>query len=479
MNTYPPLSQQPNPSHETPHWGSRLFTLGLILLVAVEVYYFFNAETRTQTHLLLGLLMVGLAFLPALLWAKQGRATLPVFEALLFTTANAYALPLLNGHSDLVNYTDEDISRAAFGVIVFQASAISIYQLVAASVSSSRFWREDVLSRTISRWLGYGLGLNTLYVVVSTFTTLIPPSINSVLRAVFFGLGIICMFITSRRLGLGELGPGQRAYFFFNLILQCVCMMATLYLVSTVSLLLLALVGYVSSSGRVPLIATGLCLVILALLHNGKSPMREKYWGEERLVPQVSTLPAFYNEWIGYGFETNTTGKDRKKITGKLIDRTSLFHIMCLVVSTSPTQQPYLNGETYRDIPAQFIPRLFWPGKPLGNLSTSRLSVYYGLQSEDDAQKTSIGFGMLSEAYANFGYFGLALLGVLIGGGFKKIQGWASDGPLFSYGGLLLIIFLAWSFQVEFTLSSWLASLYQASVAVLGIPFIIRQFFGE
>jgi hypothetical protein len=479
VNTYPPLPHQPESLHEAPRWGSRLFKLGLILLAAVEIYYAFHAEVRTQTHLLLGLLMVGLAFLPALLWARQGRASLPVFEALLFTCANAYALPLLNGHSDLVRYTDEDITRAAFGVIVFQVFAISIYQMVSANVSSNRFWREDVLSRTISRWLGYGVGLNTLYIVVSTFTTLIPSGIGSVLRAVFFGLGIICMFITSRRLGLGELGPGQRAYFLINLAIQCVCMMATLYLVTTVSLVLLTLTGYVSSSGRVPLIATGLCLLTLALLHNGKSAMREKYWSEERVVPRPIELPAFYNEWIYHGLEKDITDKDRQKITGKLIDRTSLFHIMCLVVSATPSQQSYLYGETYRDIPAQFVPRLFWPGKPLGHVSTSRLSVYYGLQSEEDTQKTTIGFGMLSEAYANFGYLGLALLGALVGGMFKKIQGWASDGPLFSYGGLLLIILLAWSFQVEFTLSIWLASLYQASVAVLGIPFIIRQFFGE
>jgi hypothetical protein len=435
---------------------------------------------RTQTHLLLGLLMLGLAFLPALLWAKQGRASLPVFECLLFTTANAYALPLLSGHSDLVRYTDEEITRAAFAVILFQAFAISIHRMVAANSATSRFWQEDVLSQAISKWLGYGLGLNTLYVIVSTFTTLIPPGIGSVLRAVFFGLGIICMFITSRRLGLGELGPGQRAYFFLNLVIQCVCMMATLYLVTTVSLLLLTLTGYVSASGRVPLIATGLCLTILALLHNGKSQMRDKYWTEdERLIPKPLLLPAFYSEWIGHGLDKNDPDSDNKKITGKLIDRTSLFHIMCLVASATPAQQPYLYGETYCDIPAQFVPRLLWPGKPLGHVSTSRLSVYYGLQTEEDTQKTTIGFGMLSEAYANFGYIGLALLGALVGSIFKKIQGWASDGPMFSYGGLLLIILLAWSFQVEFTLSIWLASLYQASVAVLGIPFVIRQFFGE
>jgi hypothetical protein len=466
--------------YQPPLWGARLFKLGLIVLAAIEAYYAFNAEVRTQAHLLLGLLMLGLAFLPALLWAKQGRASLPVFECLLFTSANAYALPLLNGHSDLVRYTDEDITRAALGVVIFQVFAISINRMVVANSSVSHFWQKDILSQAISKWLGYGLGLNTLYVIVSTFTTLIPFGIGSVLRAVFFGLGIICMFITSRRLGLGELGPGQRAYFFLNLAIQCVCMMASLYLVTTVSLLLLTLTGYVSASGRVPLIATGLCLAVLALLHNGKSQMRDKYWiDEERIVPSPIKLPAFYTEWISHGLEKDIGDNDHKKITGKLIDRTSLFHIMCLVASATPAQQSYLYGETYLDIPAQFVPRLFWPSKPLGHVSTSRLSVYYGLQTEEDTQKTTIGIGMLSEAYANFGYIGLALLGALIGSMFKKIQGWASGGPLFSYGGLLLIILLAWSFQVEFTLSIWLASLYQASVAVLGIPFTIRQFFGE
>ena len=463
----------------SPEWGSRLFTIGLLLLGAVSSYYVFNASVRSKTHLLLGIAVMTLSFLPSLLWAKHGKPSLPVFEALLFTCFNTYALPLLNGHEDLLRYTEGEVTRATIAVLVYQAAAIIAYNFVSGPPSSSPFWTKDVISATLNKWLGYGIGLNTGYIIVSTFTTLIPYSIGSVLRAVFFGIGIICTFMTSRRLGLGELGPAERTWFFINLAIQCVCMMSTLFLVSSISLLLLALVGYISAGGRVPVIVTALCLCLLAVLHNGKAAMREKYWEPVRVIPAPTELPAFYSEWFNHGLNGEGEPRENKRMTGKLIDRTSLIHILCLVVSNSPDQMPFLNGETYADIPAQFIPRLFWPNKPPGHVSTTRLSVYYGLQTEEDTQKTTIGFGMVSEAYANFGYIGLFVLGILIGFAFKKVHSGASSGPIFSYGGLFTIILLAWCFQVEFTLSLWLSSLYQATLAVLGIPFLLRNFFSS
>ncbi|MFT3867260.1 MAG: hypothetical protein QM715_02070 [Nibricoccus sp.] len=477
MNTFPSPSASPaNPA--SPQWGARLFKIGSVLLAVTASYYIFNASVRSQTHLILGIAIMVLSFLPALLWAQRSRPSLPVFEALLFTCLNTYALPLLNGHEDLLRYAETDVTRAALGVIVYQAAAISTYQLVPPIVSVGRFWVEDVISAAFEKWLPWGIGLNTAYIVVSTFTSLIPPNFGSVLRAVFFGFGIICTFMTCRRLGLGQLGPGERAWFFTNLAIQCFVMMATLFLVSTVSLLLLALVGYISAGGRIPIVFTALCLVGLAVLHNGKSAMREKYWTETgRVVPTPTELPAFYSAWFSHGLKPESSEGSQKKLTGKLIDRTSLIHILCLVATYSPEPLPYLHGDTYADIPAQFVPRLVWPNKPLGHVSTSRLSVYYGLQDEEDTLKTTIGFGMVSEAFANFGFAGLAGLGLLVGFAFKKTMSAAARGPLFSYGGLLTIILLAWSFQVEFTLSIWLSSLYQASIVVLGIPFLLRMFF--
>jgi len=456
-------------------WGQGMFLIGVVVLIATEIYFAYVAEVRAPIHLQLGLLILFLAALPALLWAKRGRASLPVFETLMLTGANTYAFPLLTGHQEMMTYIPEDITTAALAVITFQVVAVLVYEFTPARVSTHPFWRDDVITQNLGRWLTRGIALNTAYVTISTFTTWVPYQFESLLRAVFFGIGIICTFITSRRLGSRELSHGEQAFFVVNLLIQCITMATTLYLVGLVSLLLLTLLGYVSSSGKIPFVAAGAALLAIAVLHNGKSEMRAKYWETEHAQPTVTEIPGFFTEWIQHGLDFDADPEKRAKMTKKLIERTSLFHIICLVTSTTPSSQPFMDGETYKDIPAQFVPRFFWPEKPLGHVSTSKLSVYYGLQTEEDTQKTTIGFGLVAEGYANYGFLGVAGVGAFLALLIKKVQGWAQESPLFSYGGLVVVILLAWSFQVEFTLSIWLASLYQACVAVLLLPFALSR----
>jgi hypothetical protein len=148
------------------------------------------------------------------------------------------------------------------------------------------------------------------------------------------------------------------------------------------------------------------------------------------------------------------------------------------VVKISPNEKPFLNGETYLQIQGQFVPRFFWKDKPLGHISTYTLTLYYGLQgSMEEAQQTTIGFGMVAESYANFGFFGMAAIGLFFGTVFKKASGWASQSPIFSYPGLFLVVLMAWTFQTELPLSAWLASLWQATLSVLGLPLLLRNFF--
>jgi len=192
-------------------------------------------------------------------------------------------------------------------------------------------------------------------------------------------------------------------------------------------------------------------------------------------MPTPAQLPAFFVEWFRQGLKP-AADETESRMTAKLVERTSLLQMMCLVAAVSPSQQPFLKGETYKDIPAQFIPRFLWADKPLGHVSTSKLAVYYGLQSEEDTEKTTIGFGLHAEAYANFGYIGIVGIGIFFGYFIKKAQCWAAESPILSGGGLLIVILLAWSFQTEFTLSMWLASFYQAGMALLVLPYAIRTF---
>ncbi len=117
-----------NHNHPPPvKWGGRLFAVGAAILTGLAAYYGFHAQVRTTEHLLLGLVMLALAFLPALLWTRRGKPSLPVFESFLLTTLSTYALPLLNGHEELRNYGDTEITRAALAVILFQMAALSSY----------------------------------------------------------------------------------------------------------------------------------------------------------------------------------------------------------------------------------------------------------------------------------------------------------------------------------------------------------------
>lgn len=452
----------------------RAFNLSVTALALLLGYFAFRAEVRTDTHLMLGLLIAVLATGPALAWVRRDNSSLPVFEVFMLTGLNAYALPLLNGHESLVFYSDGDITTATLAVVFFQIAAIATHEATVGLSLSGSFWRTELITHNAGRWLLHGVTLNCAYTCLTSFTGVVPAALESLLRAVFFGIGLVCTFVTARRLGAGELTPNERGYFFFVLLVQCLASIATLFLVGAVSTLVLTVIGFVSSSRRVPFVTSLAVLILLAVLHNGKSAMRDVYWeGDNRSVPSPLQLPSFFSEWLRQGLKPASDSTETR-LTAKLVDRTSLLQMLCLVASVSPSQQPFLNGETYKGIPAQFIPRFLWANKPLGHVSTSKLAVYYGLQSDEDTERTTIGFGLLAEAYANFGFIGVVGIGIFFGFFIKKAQCWASESPMLSGGGLLIVILLAWSFQTEFTLSMWLASFYQACMALLVLPYALR-----
>ena len=86
---------------------------------------------------------------------------------------------------------------------------------------------------------------------------------------------------------------------------------------------------------------------------------------------------------------------------------------------------------------------------------------------------------MLTEAYANFGYFGVALLGVLFGCAFEWLSLTTLNSPTFSPAGLCRILCLIWCINAETTLAVWLSSFYQACVAIILPVWLLRPFLAQ
>ncbi|HWA07875.1 MAG TPA: O-antigen polymerase [Opitutaceae bacterium] len=458
----------------------RLFGFGVVMLIALVSYYALTSQVEDPLHLYEGLGMVVLAVLPCLQWARRsGRhLQLPVFEIFVLTTINTYALPLLNDRADLRAYSPELVTQCGLVVLLFQVMIIATHSFIRGRVGRSPFFTQEVLTNQMQKYISYGLVLSTVYTYINTFYEgLIPFEINGVMRAVFSGIGLVVTFIQARRWGQGQLNSNERAFFATLFIAQVIINFSTLFLVGGISAILIGLIGYIAGSQRLPLVTTGVLLVIIALLHNGKNAMRAQYWdenGDHQQVPPTELVP-FFTQWISEGLAFHEKAGEQQ-MTKNLIDRSSLFQILCLVAYYTPDRQPYLDGDTYWDIPGQFVPRPFWPEKPVGHISTYKLAMYYGLQSQEDTYKTTIGFGMIAEAYANFGFFGVGLLAFVLGAFYKLIEVRTSNSPLLSYAGLFLIILMAWSFQTEWPMSLWLSSMAQSAAAILGLPFLIRHF---
>jgi hypothetical protein len=456
--------------------GLRLFNVSALTMGAALAYLSLKANVADPLHLYLGQIMFVLAVLPALVWAKRGEYGLPLFEAFMLPGLNTFAIPLLNGHQTLQQYSPETITTAAFAVAIFQAAAVITYFTIKAPPKRGRVWRTEIVSRDMSRLLGYGMIITTIYTVAVQFTDWIPNALAPEIRAVCYGIGIVATFVQSRRWGDGTLPHHDKAIFVIQLLLQVIFSWVALFLVQGVSILLLSLIGYISGSRRIPFIPILIALPIIGVLYNGKATMRAKYWDAQAPQPTIAQVPAFFNEWVTDGLASQQDTEAAK--SAGVLDRTSLIQIMCLVASISPDKKPFLDGETYLQIPGQFIPRFFWPDKPLGHISTYTLTLYYGLQgSMEEAQQTTIGFGMVAESYANFGLYGTAMIGIFFGLFFKKATGWTRESPIFSYPGLFTVVLMAWTFQTELPLSAWLASLWQACICVLGLPMFLKNFF--
>jgi hypothetical protein len=461
--------------------SQRLFSFGVTGLAIGLAYFAFTANVADPFHLYGGLLIMGLAVLPCLLWAKRGSHQLPVFEVQMLTAVNAFAIPLLNSGEKLAMYAGETIDTAMLAVLLYQGAAIGTHAVVGGRAGRTPFFTEEVLSSGIQKFISAGLVLSTVYTFLNVFYQgLIPYELNSIFRAAFAGIGLISTFVEMRRWGQGTLKPGEAGMIGTLVATQIIMQVSTLFLVGGITLLVLCIIGYVSGSRRIPVVPIAVALFVLGILHNGKSAMRDVYWDaetNERSQVELLDLPAFYVEWFSQGLRTHDAAGE-EKVNSTLVDRTSLMHILCMIVNETPEMLPFLEGKTYAQIPGQFVPRFFWPGKPPGHISTNTLSIYYGLQDEDAATRTTIGFGFVAEAYANYGMFGVGLIGCLVGFFYKKIQVATAQCAMLSYAGLFLVVLMAWSFQTEFTMSIWLSSFYQACVAVMGIPFLVRNLFG-
>ncbi len=477
METPSQLSPDQAGQFERPSWRQRHKLANTVMAggALVLVYLSYDSDRPFDVVFGLSLLIAAASIYPIYRWARDMKHQYPIFEIFLATNLTTYALPMITESEVISRFSEDVVQKAAVAVTIFIFACMAGYYGTNARPKRTAFWTDDFFSQIRPQLLATGLALGTAYILITNYFWSPPPGINGILRAAFFGITSSSIFILMLLWGRDQISSQHKVVVLLCIAIQFIVLSSTLILRSGASLVLLSMIGYFFGRRKIPWIALVSVFLVIGMLHNGKFHMRGKYWDQDfRQSPELAQLPDYYQEWFQAGLRGDP---ESETANSSLIERSSLIQMLCLVVDKSPDPRPFLGGETYGHILGQFIPRILWPEKPRGHVSTYTLSIHYGLQDEHATQNTTIAFGMVPEAYANFGLIGVTGLGLVIGLFYGAFTQWSLNSPLFSFAGMLIILLTAWSFQTELPLSAWLGSLSQAVVALLGIVFAFRRLF--
>jgi hypothetical protein len=137
-----------------------------------------------------------------------------------------------------------------------------------------------------------------------------------------------------------------------------------------------------------------------------------------------------------------------------------------------------LHGATYELIPPLLVPRILNPDKPRSHQGQVLLNVHFGRQDLNSTFDTYIAWGLLPEAYGNFGeYAGSLCIGIFLGVCFAWVEMFTARKLVISMEGFLsLSLMLNLMNSFEMVSSVFVTSTFQSFliIVVVCLPFVRR-----
>ena len=440
----------------------------------------FAMQTSSIASIGCAILIAFAALLPMYLWCSNSALGMPIFPIFALTYLWTHALPLLSDNKKNITYSPEQNIFASVTVAGFLLlGTFTWFQFVKSSPAAPKSYR--VLRGRESE--GFFLIILTSGVLFNISSLggwlFLEGGTFSLARSLILGLNVLSVFVLSYRCGTRELSASKSNIFWILIALYIITSAASLLLFNALSVVLLVAIAFVMGRQQVPWLPIILVLICISFLHYGKAEMRAKYWGgfQQHFV-QTWEYPALYGEWIDYSFKYLSNKKGRKESEQKasFLERSSVIQMLLIAQTKTPKDVPYLGGKTYAIIPRLLIPRILNSNKIRSHEGTSLLSIHYGLQTRKATLSTTIGWGLLSEAYANFGLTGCAGLAIILGAVYGQMTRWSLNTPLLSSRSLFGVLMINCASQTEWTAGVFVSALFQSVVILVGITLVFMKF---
>lgn len=413
-------------------------------------------------------IVVAAALLPTLLWIRAGALGIPILPAFALLHLFYFAMPIVSGRELVDEYTRLEVLNAAGTVFLFLGAATLAATWVAGRLRQRQGASLDLFSeKQMISFLFLGLALGLLYQVALISGTLSGlGTFFGVLRSVVStALVVACYFLGVAR-ARGLLHGGAWVLALAGLCGVIALSWSSFFLVSGAAFILSSGLGYIITRKRIPWLTVAGVFVLVSVLHAGKAVMREKYWDRGTNsggVYSVMQLPGIAAEWVGAGVDEITSGSQSRSA----IDRTSLLPLLLRAQRLTPQYIDYLRGETYALLPGMLVPRFLSPDKTASQAGMDLLNIRYGVLTTEGVSSTAVGWGLVAEAWANFGYWGEVLVGLLVGLLSGALTRWSVGASAVSRPTLLAIAAMITLMNLEADLAGLLTSLFQSFAAVI------------
>jgi hypothetical protein len=439
-----------------------------------------------------------------IVWGQRAIG-LPLLPVMVIQSLIIYAVPVAAGHEVISTYPPDFVFNAGIEVLIFDIAMVMAWrlgmQLFRPSPPASHALHE--FNRAGAKgWARLGF---TMVVGATAFEVLqgldlldslysaMPSGSEAILYALLSVVSACGFFLVALTIGGGEASFLEKAVFWLLLVANAMISASDFLLSSATANLITVAIGLFWSSERVPWRYLTVAMLALSFLNTGKYTMRERYW-ETADSPathrSLEQLPACYAEWAQVSYDAilenkteQTQAANEKRVQANknqtLLDRVDNLQNLLFVIDAIETNHiKPLEGKTYWVIPPLLVPRLLWPDKPRTHEGQILLNVHFGRQDLESTFKTYIAWGLLPEAYGNFGPIaGSVCLGIFLGVLFAWIENFTARKLLVSTEGFLslsLLMNLMNSF--EMVASVLVTSTFQSFVVIVAasMPFVHR-----
>jgi hypothetical protein len=449
-------------------------TFWLANLGLVSFLVFFNDASVPLERLGFSLLLVAAIMLPTWLWVSGRSHGLPIYPLYCLSFFPTYAMPLCRGDSRFAQYTELQIANGVMTVAGFLFLTTFVWlQCTNRNLKPAPLVREiDPRRPNLMLFL---LSTGLIFEVIGIYLGESKGGAYQAIRGYAQNASRLAIFILFYQIGKKELSPMRSCVVIGMTVVLVVRQAASIVLANSFPILGLGFAGFFMGAGKLPLKSLAAVVGVIVLLHSGKAEMRAIYY-KEGVNVTLADYPAFFAEWMSRGVVGLVKGESSEGVqVQNAKERAALLPLLLQIQRMTGTEVPYLEGASYAPIPSMLVPRIITKDKAVSHISNMIMAVHYGILNMETVWFTSIAFDLVIEAYANFGYGGVAALSVFMGLFLGMITLGTTGVPLFSFRFLLGTLVLSAVVGSNNTMGVFITTSWQGFLALVTMGFTIMK----